>query len=130
MDDIRIAWVGGEHAFRLPLGRLRALQVNCNAGPEEIFNRIRKGTWRVDDLAETLRQGLMGAGMAAEDAGPLVIGLMEKHPVSDFKLAAYQVLRHALLGPEADPVGKPDGVDPEEAGAPGASPASTEMGPS
>lgn len=130
MDDIRIAWVGGEHAFRLPLGRLRALQVNCNAGPEEIFNRIRKGTWRVDDLAETLRQGLMGAGMAAEDAGPLVIGLMEKHPITDFKMTAYSVLAHALIAPEGDPVGKPDGVDLAETEAPGASPASTEAEPS
>ncbi|MBR9764812.1 MAG: gene transfer agent family protein [Rhodobacteraceae bacterium] len=129
MDDIRIAWLGGEHPFRLPLGRLRALQDNCNAGPEEIFKRIRDGSWRVDDLAETLRQGLMGAGMADKDAGPLVIGLMEKHPIADFKMTAYRVLHHALLGPEGDQVGKPGGVDPEAEG-PGGSRASTEAEPS
>jgi len=47
-----IRWPGGEHRFELRLGELRALQKNCDAGPEEVFNRLRAGRWRVDDVIE------------------------------------------------------------------------------
>lgn len=122
-----IVWVGGEHRFRLGLGELRALQKNCDAGPEQIFNRIRLGNWRIDDLIEVLRLGLIGSGeMEQKAAGPFIANLFDKHPALTFKLTALAVLAAALLpmeGQEAE--GKPEAASPDD----GTSPPSTETAP-
>lgn len=108
-----IQWPGGEHDFALPLGQLRALQTACDAGPEEVFNRLRTGRWRVADITETLRLGLIGAGMDSAAAQKLVAPLLDLHPLIDFKLTAITVLAAALLGVSGDPVGEPEGAESE-----------------
>ncbi len=122
-----LVWVGGEHRFRLGLGELRALQRSCDAGPEQIFNRIRLGNWRIDDLIEVIRLGLIGSGeMETKAAGPFVVSLFEKHPAVAFKLTAITILAVALLpmeGQEAE--GKPAAASPVN----GTSPPSTETAP-
>ena len=126
--SVVISWPGGEHRFALPLGRLRALQGTTNAGPEEIFNRFRTGTWRADDVLETLRQGLIGGGMEQEEAGPLIARIGEQHGLIDLKLAAYKVIGAALFNPDDDRVGKDEGAGtapPENGGSAG----STDTGP-
>lgn len=111
MDPLRLTWIGGEHAFRLRIGELRALQKARDAGPEDIFNRLRFGKWHVDDLVQVLRWGLVGGGeMDAADAATFVTPLIDLHPLTEFKLPALAVLSHAILGPDADdPVGEEKG---------------------
>lgn len=106
-------WVGGEHQFRLTLGNLRALQSACDAGPHEIFERVAGTNWRVDDLFETIRQGLIGGGMSTAQAGPLVTQLFEQHPLHSFKPIATIILLSALVGDdEGEDEGKAEGVEP------------------
>ncbi|MBU0642405.1 MAG: gene transfer agent family protein [Alphaproteobacteria bacterium] len=119
---VEINWIGGEHEFALRLGELRALQDKCDAGPEEVFNRLRLGTWRVDDILETIRLGLIGGGLEKAEARK-VINTVEGNPLVQFKLVAITILADALIGVEDDPVGEPRGevASPEN----GASPKST-----
>jgi hypothetical protein len=114
MHSITLPWIGGEHEFALRLGELRALQDKTDAGPLELMHRIVEGRWRVDDLIETLRLGLIGAGMERGEAGQLVTRLFERHPLTAFALPAQAVLIAALTGPpaEEDEPGKPEGVTP------------------
>lgn len=124
---VTLNWPGGEHGFALKIGQLRALQDKCNAGPEEILNRVRTGKWRVDDLLHTIRLGLIGAGsMPDSEAGRTVSALFDLHPVIEFKLIALAILADALLGSEDDPVGEAEGetAPPKNGGSPG----STEPG--
>lgn len=116
---VQINWVGGEHEFTLRLGDLRALQKNCDAGPEQILLRVYSTDWRVDDLIETLRLGLIGGGMEPKEAGPLVTKLFEQHPKTLFKTPAMAILTDALFGSEDDPLpGEGKGVPPApESGA-------------
>lgn len=100
-------WPGGEHAFRLRLGELRALQDKCDAGPELILQRIRLGAWKVDDLFETLRLGLIGGGMDAGEARRKVADAFERDPLLSFKSPALEVLAAALIGDPDDPAGEP-----------------------
>ncbi len=106
--EVEMTWPGGRHKFALYLGQLRTLQDACNAGPEEILNRLRSGTWRVDDVVEPLRLGLIGSGaMAPERAGPTVLNLIKQgEPLVEFKLPAMGVLTAALMGVENDPLGE------------------------
>lgn len=122
MQPIELTWPGGCHRFRLRIGELRALQKAVDAGPEEVFNRIRLGSWRVDDLVQVIRWGLVGAQeMEASEAATLVTPLMDLHPLSQFRMTALAVLAHALLGDLDDPVGEPAGAaetPPENSSSP------------
>ncbi|KZL00489.1 MULTISPECIES: gene transfer agent family protein [unclassified Pseudovibrio] len=114
MEAKNIEWIGGQHEFVLNIGQLRALQKNCNAGPEVILLRITTGTWFIDDLIETIRQGLIGAGMPNKEAGPMVLHLFEMHGVLEFKPVAIEILTNALVGEDDDPVGEQAGVRQQE----------------
>jgi len=129
MQPIELIWPGGAHKFALRIGELRGLQDARDSGPEEILNRLRTGTWRVDDLIQPIRFGLVGGeGMTLEAATARVMEVFELHPKAQFKLAAISILFHALLGPGDDPVGKPEGAM-ETAPENGGSPSSTGTGP-
>jgi hypothetical protein len=105
--SVDILWGDGEHRFRLAIGQLRELQEKCGAGPMAIFNRLRDGTWRVEDLSETLRLGLIGGGMKPVDAKLAVVRYCEGRPLLESVAPAQTVLMAALLGVPEDPVGKP-----------------------
>lgn len=125
---MKLQWVGGEHEFALNIGQLRALQKACDAGPEQILTRIWSGEWRVDDLIEVLRLGLIGGGdVDRKDAGQLVSGLFDKHAILQFKPVAQAVLMDALTGDDGDPVGEPAGATTPPAN--GSSVKSTEVEP-
>ncbi|RHZ96460.1 gene transfer agent family protein [Cereibacter sphaeroides] len=130
MDAKTLHWPGGEHRFLLRIGELRALQRNCDAGPEEVFNRLRFGKWRVDDIIEPIRLGLIGSGeMTADEAGPFVALRMQQHPPVQFKLTALAIMSHSLMGDPDDVVGEPEAGEAEMSPESGASPATTATAP-
>lgn len=124
-QEIELQWRGGCHTFHLPLGGLRAVQDRCDAGPQEILDRIIAGRWRVDDLYETIRQGLIGGGLAAGVATSLTDKTLSTHPLEEFRVTAQSVLIAALVGVEDDPV-EDDAPGEDE----GVAPAPTESGDS
>jgi hypothetical protein len=107
-----ILWEGGEHAFALDIGGLRALQTACDAGPQQILNRIVTGAWRVDDLYQTIRLGLIGGGMAAAEAARVTDTSFKSHPMMKFRAPAQAVLVAALIGDPDDPLGEATGAPP------------------
>lgn len=100
-------WPGGEHAFRLAIAQLEALQQKTDAGPEWLVFRLQAGQWTAAELFEVLRLGLIGGGMADVEAKRLVETAFDRHPLIEFKVPALSVLMAALYGPADDPVGKP-----------------------
>ena len=66
------------------------------------------GDWRIDDIRETIRLGLIGAGMTTTDAFILVsryVDQTDKHPPVDNLGIAAGILLHALTGPQDDQLG-------------------------
>lgn len=84
---------GEERAFLVRIGQLREIQKKCGAGPAAIAGRLARcvnlrqarpqatilelaalglGEWTVDDVREPILQGLVAAGMPANDAGGLL----------------------------------------------------------
>lgn len=123
--SIRFVWAGDERYFRLRIGELRELQTLCDAGPEEIKDRILAGKWRVDDLREILRLGLIGGGMEPMK----VIALLKLHfddvePLKN-KTPAFLVITAGLCGDPTDEVGKKDQAEKNQKSG-SASPPSTE----
>lgn len=112
MDAMVLPWPGGEHAFRLGLRELRAIQQKTDCGPEHLLNKIKFGHWAADELHEILRNGLIGGGMAHVEALKLVDHAFDRSPGIAFKVPAMEVLASYLFGPKDDPVGEDIPVAP------------------
>ncbi|PWR24571.1 gene transfer agent family protein [Zavarzinia aquatilis] len=106
MTPKTLTWTGGEHAFRLGIEHLRALEQRCNAGPEEILGRLMTRTWRVADVTDTIRLGLEGGGLAKDEARRLVAAHVEDGPLALSVELAQTLIMLALWGDaEAPPAG-------------------------
>jgi hypothetical protein len=106
--SITLAWADGDYLFRLPIGQLRELQEKCGAGPMVIYQRLHSGEWRVDDVRETLRLGLIGGGMKPVEALVLVKRYVDERPWAENVLPATAVILAAVMGVPDDKVGKPE----------------------
>ena len=115
--DVTIKWADGEHAFRLGIGQLRELQEKCDAGPLEIYRRMFAGTWRLDDVRETIRLGLLGGGMAPIDALRLVERYVDERPLIESMMVAKSILGVVLLPVEDEPLGEAEAASPETLGS-------------
>lgn len=106
--DVRLDFAGEERFFRLGIREMRVIQEKVDAGPYEVFLRLQDSRWRVDDVRETILQGLIGGGMETVPA----LKLVEKHfdalPILQFIPVAMGVLIAALSGVEDEPVGEPE----------------------
>lgn len=101
-----LVWAGDSRTFRLGIGELLALQDRLDAGPAEIAARLRAGTWRVQDVQETFRISLIGAGEDAKKAKALVDEYIVPGKIQGHVLMAWAIIINALQGDENDPVGK------------------------
>lgn len=128
MKPILLSWPGGEHEFALRIGELRAIQEKTDAGPQQLLQRMADGQWLIDDLVEIIRHGLIGGGMDGSSARKLVYKVFDLHPLLDLRPVSYAILGAALVGPEDDPVGEPQGATPPPEN--GSSANSTEQEPS
>lgn len=131
--EVRLDFAGARRSFDLaPIGPLRRLQAACDAGPQYILNRLLDGSWRLDDLRETIQQGLVGAGMAQTEALDLIEKWFDPEPKAQFLPLATTILMAWLAGAEDEDLGEPEGegatrsLSPEESSG---SPASSEPAP-
>ena len=102
----------GRHDFLLNIGALEELQEKCDAGPEEIWSRVLSGSWRVADIREPIRLGLIGAGMEPIKALVLVERYAKEGHLSSLKPLVASIIGAALVGTpdeDAPPPGKPKG---------------------
>jgi hypothetical protein len=129
--SISLTWGDGEHRFRLAIGQLRELQEKCDAGPAEIAGRLTDGRWRVNDVREAVRLGLIGGGMVPAEAYRLTARYVDERPLLESVPVAQAVLMAALVGAPEEPVGKAEAAEAETGATMSASPSppSTEPAP-
>lgn len=79
--EIRLAFADGEYRFALGLNQIHEIQSKCKAGIGAIYARVLQGrlpdqpeighplyaAYQVEDLQETIRQGLIGGGEGLVD---------------------------------------------------------------
>lgn len=106
----RIAWQGGEHDFCIAkVGDMLALEQLCgDAGIRKIYGRLTGDDWRVNDVRETIRLGLIGGGMKADEALVAVKTFVDGNPrgLAPSALIAIAIIEAVLIGVPDDPVGK------------------------
>lgn len=109
---ISINWADGEYSFALKIKQLIELQEKCDAGPPHILARLEGNAWRVNDIRETIRLGLIGGGLDPSKALKLTINYVDEMPLGENALFAQVILAAAILGaPEGQedaPAEKPE----------------------
>ena len=96
--DITLQWPGGEHQFSLDWAQLRALESIADIGPLALLQSIQTGNWKLDDLLNTIRLGLIGAGMDTVEAKRAVSAAAELHPPAAFVQTAILALAAGVMG--------------------------------
>jgi len=97
---ITLAWADGEHDFNIAkIGQIFELQDKCGCGLMEIFNRLREGRWRFEDIRETIRLGLIGGGKTPAQALVLTKRYVDERPLAENTQAAMAILMAAIVGP-------------------------------
>lgn len=105
---ISLAFADGRHDFNIaPIKVAIELEEKCNAGIATIFERVRRGGWYVSDIRETIRLGLIGAGLDPLKALALVVRYVDDRPWQESRPIAMQVIMAAMVGVKGDPLGKP-----------------------
>lgn len=99
-------WAGDERIFRLGIGELLALEEKRDLGCAEILNRISMGQWRIADLKEPIRLGLMGGGVEAKKSRELVEAHVVPGKLLEAAILARAILLSALVGDTREQVGK------------------------
>ncbi|KAB2781265.1 gene transfer agent family protein [Brucella anthropi] len=105
--SITLDFADGTYKFRLAWGQLAELQENCDAGPYVILERLQNRSWRLNDIRENIRLGLIGGGMDPMSALKLVKRYVEDRPLLENVKLAQAVLTVALIGAPEEEVGEP-----------------------
>jgi hypothetical protein len=107
--SIELDWADGTFVFRLAWGELEKLQEACDAGPYVILGRLDDGTWRIGDISNTIRLGLIGGGMKPVDALHKVREYVEKRPPVENLMFAQAILSAGLVGAPEEQLAKKAG---------------------
>lgn len=105
-------WPAGEHSFRLGIGELRGVEQRCEAGCAVVLSRLLGQAWKVDDVLQPLRLGLIGAGMVEREAQKLVDAALTDSSLYALSIPAADIIQHFLLTE-----GKDDQLGERQAGA-------------
>lgn len=126
VGSVRFDFGDGEHVFRLAIAQLRELQDKTGVGPATLFDRMASRAWRVDDLRETIRLGLIGGGMEPLEALALVRRYVDERPLLESVEPSFRILMAALVGQADDQVGNGEAENPPQETTPvSGSPSST-----
>lgn len=108
---VDLDFADGTYTFRLAWGQLIELQEKCDAGPYVILSRLDGIEWRMQDISETIRLGLIGGGLEPAKALRMVRRYVEECPPLESLMIARGVLAVALMGAPDEPVGEPSAAD-------------------
>lgn len=108
MRDARIGfdWADGTYSFRLAWGQLSELQEKCDAGPYVVLQRLHDGAWRIEDISNIIRLGLIGGGMEPAAALKIARRYVEERPPMENLIPAQVILSAGLMGVSEEPVGE------------------------
>jgi hypothetical protein len=110
-------WADGTYTFRLAWAELAELQEQCDAGPFVILDRLQTRQWRIQDVSNVIRLGLIGGGMEPVKALKLVRSYVEARPPMENVIYASGILSAGLMGAPDEPPGEPKAPNQIETGS-------------
>jgi len=105
--QVELEWGDGPHIFNIAKhAQVFELEDKCRCGVAEIYDRIQNGRWKIDDIRETIRLGLIGGGMKPLDALSLVKRYFDDRPWAESINIALVILMAAMVGVPGDQIKK------------------------
>jgi hypothetical protein len=101
-----IVWPGGEHSFRLGIGELRAIEQKCDAGCAVVLMRLLSSQFKIDDVYQPIRLGLIGAGMSERDAQKTLEAALDVASPYSLAIPAAEILRRFFMWETPDQPGE------------------------
>jgi len=101
-----VVFNGKKTMFKLTWRELMKIQEACDAGPYVVLDRLVSGRWRLQDISEVIKWGLIGAGMPQAEALKLVETEVQGRPPLENLVIAQTVLGAGVVGAPEEEVGK------------------------
>lgn len=116
MRDSRIdlTWADGDYSFQLKWGQLAELQDRTNVGPYFMLNRLYDGSWKIEDISNVIRLGLIGGGLSPVTALTLTKRYVEERPLLENHPIAVVILKACLVGVDDEPVGESEAANQKD----------------
>lgn len=117
MRDARVEleFADGDYSFRLGWGQLIELQEKTLAGPYVVLQRLLDKSFLIDDVAETIRIGLIGGGMEPGKALTMTKRYVKARPPFENLTLATAILMAGLMGAPDEEVGAGRKADSDKA---------------
>lgn len=130
VGEITQPFAGAIYRFAFGIDQLRELQEKTGDGPRPVYRRLCEGDWRVDDIRETIRLGLIGGGMSPSKVDSLIRRHVDRRPLMENERPARDALASVLIPFREYPLaGKAPAAGEATTGA-STSPPSTDQAPS
>jgi hypothetical protein len=129
--SVALDFANDTYVFRLAWGEIAKLQEERDSGPYVILDRLLSGRWLIQDIAATIRLGLVGGGADPVAALKLVRSYVESRPPLENLVIAQRVLGAGLMGAaDEEEVGKKSEAASQEQGTHHSQTASSDLPPS
>lgn len=100
-DPVVVAdWGDDTYRFRLGIDQMLELEAKCDAGLYAIYSRVVGRAWKVNDIRETVRLGLIGGGKSPTDALKLTRLYVDQRPLLESWPLVLAVLDRCLTPPD------------------------------
>lgn len=102
--EVTDKWGDGTYTFRLTVTGIIELEQKCDAPFAVIFGRLTSGTFKLNDVRETVRLGLIGGGAKPSEA----LTLVDRYtlPLAESLPMAKAIVAGVMFGFEASPLGE------------------------
>lgn len=101
-----IVWPGGEHSFRLGIGELRAIEQRSEAGCAVVMMRLLSSQWKIDDVVQPIRLGLVGGGMSERDAQKALESALDIASPYSLAVTSADIIRRFIMWETPDQPGE------------------------
>lgn len=112
--ETSLDWADGTYSFRLSLAGAIELEEKCDAPIAVIHARLIGGAYKISDVRETIRIGLIGGGMDPVKALNLVRKYVDDRPLAESWIIARVIMGGLFHGFEAHPINPPKPAAKEE----------------
>ncbi|MGY5791909.1 gene transfer agent family protein len=92
-----ITWPGGEHSFRLGIGELRAIEQRSDAGCAVVMMRLLSSQFKIDDVIQPIRLGLIGSGMDERAAQKVIESALDVASPYSLAVTAADIMRRFIM---------------------------------
>ena len=123
-------FAGRQRIFDLRIEEIGQLETLCGSGVGAIYTRVATLQFRMADIRETIRLGMIGGGLIGSHADLLVEQNVDGRPINESVSLAYAILKHLFDGiadaTKDDPPGEPARSDSPATSAPSSQPDSSQ----